>query len=230
MAENKMRDDTGNRPAGSFFHEDETPDIPGSVAFLGVHAACLMVFWAGVSWIAVIVCVLTYYARAFGLTAGYHRCFSHRSCKTGRVFHFLLAPLGASAAQMGPLWWAAHHRHHHRHADTDQDIHSPVQRGFCWSHVGWILCRFCSNSLAHVFGRRRYTTKDTRRNNLLLALLTMGEGWHNNHHRYPFSERQGFYWWEIDPTHYLLSFLSLFRIVWDLNRLPAEAYATEERT
>ena len=69
----------------------------------------------------------------------YHRYFAHRSYKTSRFFQFLLALLGTLAVQKGVLWWAAHHRAHHRYSDTEKDIHSPVQRGFWWSHLGWIL-------------------------------------------------------------------------------------------
>ena len=77
----------------------------------------------------------------FGITGGYHRYFAHRSYKTSRVFQFVLAWLGCSAVQKGPLWWAAHHRHHHRYSDTPEDLHSPATSGFWWSHVGWILSR-----------------------------------------------------------------------------------------
>jgi stearoyl-CoA desaturase (Delta-9 desaturase) len=80
---------------------------------------------------------------------------------------------------------------------------------------------FCINSLAHVFGRRRYATTDTSRNSLLLSLVTLGEGWHNNHHHYMASVRQGFFWWEIDVTYYVLRTLSWIGIVWDL-RMPPE--------
>ena len=75
-----------------------------------------------------------------------------------------------------------------------------------------------------MWGRRRYPTKDTSRNNMLLALITLGEGWHNNHHRYPGSERNGFFWWEIDVTHYLLTLLSWTGLIWDLRRPPAHVY------
>jgi stearoyl-CoA desaturase (delta-9 desaturase) len=83
---------------------------------------------------------------------------------------------------------------------------------------------FTINSLAHVFGSRRFKTSDQSRNNLLLALLTLGEGWHNNHHRYPGSERQGFYWWEVDVTHYVLTVMSWLGLVWDLRQPPASIY------
>jgi stearoyl-CoA desaturase (delta-9 desaturase) len=80
---------------------------------------------------------------------------------------------------------------------------------------------FIVNSLAHVFGRRRYETTDTSRNSLIIALLTGGEGWHNNHHRYQSSARQGFRWWQIDTTYYCLWALSKVGIVHDLRPVPA---------
>ncbi len=87
---------------------------------------------------------------------------------------------------------------------------------------------FAVNSLAHVFGRRRYLTADTSRNSFWLSLITMGEGWHNNHHHYMASVRQGFYWWELDGTYYLLRFLSWLGFVWDL-RYPSEAILNAAR-
>jgi stearoyl-CoA desaturase (delta-9 desaturase) len=84
----------------------------------------------------------------------------------------------------------------------------------CWH------CTFMINSLTHMFGRRRYVTKDDSRNSLVLALLTFGEGWHNNHHYYQSSTRQGFFWWEIDPTYYVLKLLAAVGVVWDLREPP----------
>ena len=264
------------------------------VPFVLMHVAVLAVFLVGVSPVAVIVALLSYGLRMFGVTAFYHRYFSHRAFKTSRWFQFVGAFIGGSAAQRGPLWWAAHHRNHHRESDFPPDVHSPVQHGFWWSHVGWFLDRrnnqidakaikdffkfpelrlldkhtylaplvlavgmfllgavlnrvapqwgtngcqmlvwgffvstivlyhatYCINSLAHVFGRRRYQTTDDSRNNLLLALLTFGEGWHNNHHRFPASASQGFFWWEIDVTYSILRVLSWFRLVWELKQVP----------
>jgi stearoyl-CoA desaturase (Delta-9 desaturase) len=265
-------------------------DYAASVPFFAIHLATLLAFWTGVSWAAFAVCCLTYAVRMFGITAGFHRYFSHRSFKTSRVFRFALAWMGASSVQKGVLWWAAHHRHHHAHSDTDDDTHSPVRGGFWWSHVGWFLCHefdetkyhlipdlrhipelellnrwwllpplalvaallafgsalsrlypalgtsagqmlvwgffisttavyhatFAVNSLAHQFGTRRFATPDDSRNNFLIALFTLGEGWHNNHHFSPSLERQGIAWWEIDMCHYVLRGLSYLGIVWDL--------------
>lgn len=84
---------------------------------------------------------------------------------------------------------------------------------------------FCINSFTHLIGNRRFKTTDSSRNNLILALITLGEGWHNNHHYYPGSERQGFYWWEIDVSHYILKALSWIGLVWDLRTPPERVYA-----
>jgi stearoyl-CoA desaturase (Delta-9 desaturase) len=81
---------------------------------------------------------------------------------------------------------------------------------------------FTINSLSHKFGNRRYETSDDSKNNWLLALVTMGEGWHNNHHHYQRSCAQGFYWWEVDMTFYILKALSWLGIVWDIQTAPAK--------
>jgi stearoyl-CoA desaturase (delta-9 desaturase) len=78
------------------------------------------------------------------------------------------------------------------------------------------------NSLDHMVGSRRYATPDTSRNNAWLALITLGEGWHNNHHHYAISARQGFFWWEIDPTYYVLRLLAALGIVWGLRPVPEQ--------
>ncbi|MEQ8819836.1 MAG: acyl-CoA desaturase [Sumerlaeia bacterium] len=97
--------------------------------------------------------------------------------------------------------------------------------GFFISTVLLYHGTFCINSLAHVWGRKRFKTGDDSRNSFLLAVVTLGEGWHNNHHRYPGSVRNGFYWWEFDPTHYTLRFLSWLGLVWDLRDVPESIFA-----
>lgn len=92
--------------------------------------------------------------------------------------------------------------------------------GFCVSTVLLWHGTFTINSLTHLFGTRRYATTDNSRNNPLFALITLGEGWHNNHHYYPRSVRQGFFWWEIDPTYYVLRCLAALGLVWDLHAPP----------
>jgi stearoyl-CoA desaturase (Delta-9 desaturase) len=92
--------------------------------------------------------------------------------------------------------------------------------GFILSTVLLYHGTFCVNSLAHVWGKRRYATRDHSRNNALIALITLGEGWHNNHHHFPGSAKQGFYWWEVDFTYYGLKVLAALGIIWDLKTVP----------
>jgi len=266
-----------------------------TMPFIILHLACFGVLVTGVSTTAVVVCMALFWLRLFAITAFYHRYFSHRSYKTSRPAQFIFALLGNMSAQRGPLWWAAHHRAHHQHADTDDDLHSPVKRGFWWSHAGWFTCdasfktqmhrindfakypelrwldrydifapmlllallfvagellaafapaletnglqlivwgfvistvilfhsTVTINSLGHIWGKKRFNNKDESRNNAILALLTLGEGWHNNHHRWAVSARQGFYWYEIDITYGILKVMSWMGIVWDLSPVPA---------
>ena len=101
--------------------------------------------------------------------------------------------------------------------------------GFLWSTVLVYHSTFCINSLAHMHGKQRYVTGDTSRNNWLLAVFTMGEGWHNNHHAYQSSVRQGFRWWEVDATFYILWLLSRIGVVWDLKAPPQQVLRNEHR-
>ncbi len=96
--------------------------------------------------------------------------------------------------------------------------------GFMLSTVLLWHGTFTINSLSHVWGKRRYATSDTSRNNWVLAIITLGEGWHNNHHHYMGSTRQGFYWWEIDVTYYILKAMSWVGLVWDLREPPARVF------
>ena len=98
--------------------------------------------------------------------------------------------------------------------------------GFAVSTVAVLHATFAINSLAHTVGSRRYATRDSSRNHWLLALLTLGEGWHNNHHRYPSAARQGFFWWEIDLTYYGLRALAALGIVKELRAVPLDVRAS----
>jgi stearoyl-CoA desaturase (Delta-9 desaturase) len=101
--------------------------------------------------------------------------------------------------------------------------------GFFWSTVLVYHVTFFINSMAHVVGTKRYVTGDDSRNNWFLALLTLGEGWHNNHHAFQSSVRQGFRWWEIDPTFYVLKLLSWCGIVWNMKSPPEAVLRNEQR-
>ncbi len=87
----------------------------------------------------------------------------------------------------------------------------------------------CINSLAHLMGNRRFNTTDDSRNSFILSLITLGEGWHNNHHRYQSSTRNGFYWWELDITYYILKALSWTGFIWGLKPVPKSIYEEAAR-
>ncbi|NKB35650.1 MAG: acyl-CoA desaturase [Gammaproteobacteria bacterium] len=94
--------------------------------------------------------------------------------------------------------------------------------GFFVSTVVLYHATYTINSLCHRFGHRRFDTNDDSRNNFLLALLTLGEGWHNNHHRYPISTRQGFHWWEIDFSYFILWLMSAIGLVHNMRPVPVQ--------
>ena len=94
--------------------------------------------------------------------------------------------------------------------------------GFVISTIALYHGTFTVNSLAHVWGKRRYATRDNSRNNWLIAIITLGEGWHNNHHHYPGAAKQGFYWWEIDFTYYGLKLMAACGLIWNLRTVPIE--------
>jgi stearoyl-CoA desaturase (delta-9 desaturase) len=251
------------RATGDLSGDDKEMNLQGNpihpvnlakqTVFWLIHVGCLAVIWVGFSWTAFAVCVALYAIRMFGITGVYHRYFSHRSYKTSRWFQFVLAFVGATSAQKGPIWWASHHRHHHQYSDTEEDVHPPRVYGLWWAHVGWVLSTrfvdtrlelvkdlvkfpelrlldkyhltpplmliaalfalgfgletyapqlgtsamqmfiwgfcisttllyhgtFCINSLAHLVGRPRFETGDDSKNSFLLAIITLGEGWHN---------------------------------------------------
>src|SRR5210317_2477915 len=102
-----------------------------------------VVFLAAMWWVPptaeiVLLGFALYWVRMFGVTAGYHRYFSHRTFKTSRWFAFTLAWLAQSSAQRGVIWWAGNHRHHHRFSDEPEDLHSPVTNSLFHAHVGWL--------------------------------------------------------------------------------------------
>lgn len=254
-----------------------------NVPFVALQVAFIGMFWTGVHLRDVLLCIFLYYFRMFFISAGYHRYFSHRTYKMGRVMQFLMALGGTLAIQEGVLRWASNHRNHHKYSDTDLDPHNS-RRGFWWSHIGWIMSgkytrrskrlikefrvypeimllerwanlpptllglavwyffgasglfvgfflsttilyhgTFLVNSLNHKLGWRRYDTGEDSTNNPLIALLAMGEGWHNNHHHYQSSTAQGFYWYEFDASYWILKGFEKLRLVSDVTRPPKQA-------
>ena len=116
------------------------------VGILAIHGGTIYAFSRGVTWRLAAFAAASYFIRMFAITAVYHRYFSHRSYKTSRPFQLFLALLGTTATQKGPLWWASTHRIHHKYSDTERDVHSPMRRGFWWSHMGWWLSREHENT------------------------------------------------------------------------------------
>jgi len=105
----------------------------------GVHGVCLLAPFVSCTWRLVGLAGASYLLQTLGVTAGYHRYFSHHAFKTSRVFQFVLAWLGCAAMQNGPLWWASGHRVHHLFSDRPGDPHSPALGGFWHAHMGWVL-------------------------------------------------------------------------------------------
>jgi len=293
----------GGRIAGLAALDHRRIRVRDVLPIVVIHLMCLGAVWTGWSWFAVGAAIVLYLVRMFVITAFYHRYFSHRTFRTYRAAQFIFALIGTTAAQRGPLWWAAHHREHHRHSDEEPDPHSPGWRGVLWSHTAWFLTEkgratnwgaipdwkkypelvwldrnhiigpillvgllaavglglaawapglgtgpaqlvvwgfgisttvlyhatFTINSVAHMIGSQRFDTGDDSRNNWFLALITLGEGWHNNHHYNPGSVRQGFYWWEFDPSYWTIRAMSWIGLVWDLRPVPERVYSGKRR-
>ena len=102
--------------------------------------------------------------------------------------------------------------------------------GFLISTVLLTHITLTINSFAHRFGFRTYPTQDDSRNNWFLAIITLGEGWHNNHHFCPASVRQGFVWWQIDLSFYVLRLMAMVGLVWDLVPIPEKAFRDQNIT
>ncbi|ODV10530.1 MAG: stearoyl-CoA 9-desaturase [Rhodanobacter sp. SCN 68-63] len=128
----------------------------------------------------------------------------------------LLVPV---ALAVGLFFWGRWLGHAHPELGTDGP--QLLVWGFFVSTIVLFHVTVTINSLAHRFGSRRFATRDNSRNNWLLAILTFGEGWHNNHHHFPGSARQGFRWWEVDITFYILRAMALVGLVRELKAVPA---------
>ena len=252
-----------------------------TVPLVGLVAAAILVWGWGLSWVDLGLLAGMYLLTMIGVTAGFHRLFTHRSFQTFRPIQFVLGVLGSMAFQGPLLPWVGRHRLHHQHSDSDEDPHSPHPhergfwgwiRGFWHAHIGWAfapmpdnldryagdlqrssMLRLVSglfpiwaalglvipaavglvvggwpgvltgfvwgglvrillghhvtwsvNSVCHLWGARPYETGDESRNNAVVGLLALGEGWHNNHHAFPTSARHGLRWWQIDIAYWMI--------------------------
>jgi stearoyl-CoA desaturase (Delta-9 desaturase) len=277
------------------------------VPAVGLVVALAVASRIGVTRLDLALFVGMFVVTMLGISAGYHRHFSHRSFRANRAVRILLGICGSMAAQGSLSYWVSNHRRHHHYADRPGDIHSPYYveeralgglEGFWHSHMGWtfnhdltnpllfardlyrdraisrvnqlylfwvalglaipfalgallsgtwtgaatgflwgglarmFLCYHFTNaidSVTHIFGGRTYQTQDHSTNNAWMALPTMGEGWHNNHHAFPSSAIFGFRWWQVDPGAWLIRGLEKLGWAWDVQLPPQNAIAEKTR-
>ena len=260
-----------------------------------VMAIILSCVW-GFSWVNVGLMLGMYAVTMLGITAGFHRLFTHRSFQTIAPIRFVLGALGSMAFQGSLVTWVGLHRKHHKYSDSEGDPHSPhdddgramgLLRGFWHAHIGWAFApmpddiaryagdlnrsraarvldalfplwalvgllipsaigfaclgwrgaisgllwgglarvflahhvTWCVNSVCHLWGSRPYASGDESRNNALVGVLALGEGWHNNHHAFPSSARHGLRWWQLDLSYWFIRTLVACRLAWGV-RLP----------
>jgi sn-1 stearoyl-lipid 9-desaturase len=241
-----------------------------TIVHLGGLLAFLNFSWQGL----LLALVLHWITGGLGITLGWHRLISHRSFQVPKWLEYFFVFCGSLSLQGGPIWWVGLHRHHHVHSDQSVDHHDS-NKGFWWSHMGWMFhevpavkeiprftkdiandpvyrffdnyffpmqiafgfllfaigthtaigglnfvlwgifarlmmvyhCTWLVNSATHMFGYQSHKSDDNSRNCWWVAVLTYGEGWHNNHHAYQYSARHGLRWWEIDFTWMTISLL-----------------------
>ncbi len=265
--------------------------IIGPLQIIVCHIGSLLVLMTGLSWGSALWIVMLYLGRMMATTGIYHRLITHKSYQAPSLVKWVGCIVAASAGQMGPSWWKAHHLAHHQHTDQALDNHSPHTpsqgiKGFLWSQGGWLLTQrnfptklpndiesdlvlklidrlhfiplialgaisyflggieylgafFLSttllfhgvqtvNSLAHIMGEQPFATNDQSRNNGFVASIALGEGWHNMHHAFQASSRQGItirdgkVVYLPDPTFRFLKMLEFWGLASKL-RVPAEA-------
>jgi stearoyl-CoA desaturase (delta-9 desaturase) len=294
-------------------HETLDRTLTGLVTALPILALGVAVWfsWEGLLKPSdLIVFGILYALTGIGVTVGFHRLFTHRSFKTGRVVRGALGIMGSASIEGPVISWVADHRKHHAFSDLPGDPHSPhvdhggglrgTLRGLMHAHVGWLfvhdqrgsrdryapdlladpVMRFVDrwfgvwaigglvaafglgfaiggsleaaltallwgggvrlfllhhvtysiNSICHVFGRRRFATKDESRNVFWLSLLSFGESWHNNHHAFPTSAFHGMRRWEIDPAGLTIRGLAACGLAWDVVDISRERQALKLET
>jgi len=255
----------------------------GFMAFL--HLGALFVLLpSNFSWAAIGVAIFLHWVTGgLGITLGFHRLITHRSFETPKWLEYFFAFCGTLACQGGPIQWVGLHRIHHLYSDQPLDPHDS-NKGFWWSHMGWMLwdipadsdvprftkdinqdpvyqflqnyfipiqialgivlyliggwpfvvwgvffrivavfhCTWFVNSATHKFGYETYDAKDHSKNCWWVALVTYGEGWHNNHHAFQYSARHGLKWWEIDLTWMTIRLLQILGLAKNVKLVAAD--------
>lgn len=255
-------------------------------------AAAAGLYWrftdGGVPWPTWVLTVVMVYVTGLGVTAGYHRLFSHKSYEASWLVRLLLLVFGSAAFQASARWWCSEHRYHHRYVDSDNDPYG-INKGFWYAHIGWMVARreqglgfsnikdlekdplimwqhrwflplaivvcfglpaavaalwgdpwggffvagvarlvvvqhftWCINSVAHTFGRQTYSDSHSSRDSGLMAFFTYGEGYHNFHHEFPSDYRNGYRFYQWDPTKWLIGFFALLGLSRNLRRIGKE--------
>jgi stearoyl-CoA desaturase (delta-9 desaturase) len=240
----------------------------------------------GLGWGIGILTFVWTFLTILGLSAGYHRLFSHRTYEAHPVFRAFLLAFGAGSFQNSAITWAADHRRHHKQVDTDDDPYN-ARRGFWYSHIGWVLRKtapaheiypvpdlwrdfmvrwqhklfpivggivafvvptligwalgdawggfivaglirlvfvwhvtFSINSFAHMLGTQPYSDRNTSRDSLVTAFLSLGEGYHNFHHTFPVDYRNGVRVRDFDPSKWTIRAASMVGLARNLRRTP----------
>ncbi|KAL4402231.1 stearoyl-CoA 9-desaturase [Malassezia pachydermatis] len=231
--------------------------------------------------------IVYYYMTGLGITAGYHRLWSHRAYTASRPLEYALMCMGSGSVEGSIHWWARGHRSHHRYTDTDLDPYG-AHTGLVWAHIGWMIVKprrkpgpvdisdlrknpvvkfqhkyyiplilfwgfvfptlvaglgwgdwkggffyaaiarlvfvhhstFCINSLAHYLGEATFDRKNSPRDNVITALCTVGEGYHNFHHEFPMDFRNAIKWYQYDPTKWFIWIMSKLGLATNLKRFP----------
>ncbi len=261
------------------------PDWSIIIYMAAIHFVALFALIpSNFNWHAIAVAFVLYWITGgLGITLGFHRLVSHRSFQTPKWLEYCLVFCGTLACQGGPIEWIGLHRIHHKFSDTEPDPHDS-NKGFWWSHMGWMLsqnpsskevprftqdiindpvyqffqkyfipiqvvlglilysfggwpfviwaifvrlvvvfhCTWFVNSATHKFGYQSYESEDNSKNCWWVALLTFGEGWHNNHHAYQYSARHGLRWWEIDLTWMTISLLQSLGLATSVKLAPTK--------
>ncbi|ORY63114.1 acyl-desaturase [Pseudomassariella vexata] len=250
------------------------------VPLMGFIAA----YWTPLHAYTAIFAFLYYFQTGLGITAGYHRLWSHTSYKATAPLRIYLAAVGAGAVEGSIRWWSRGHRAHHRYTDTEKDPYS-VRKGLLYSHIGWMVMKqnpkrigrtdisdlnedpivvwqhkhyiksvlfmgvifpmlfcglgwgdwqggfiyggiirifvvqqatFCVNSLAHWLGDQPFDDRNSPRDHVITALVTLGEGYHNFHHEFPSDYRNAIQWWQYDPTKWSIWLWKQLGLAYDL--------------